>query len=333
MSRSERDDARHFGVGRVGHQQVDALAAEPREPSQVGEPPVEGQLIHLEVAGVQDYPGRGPDSDGKSVWDRVVNCKKFQFEWSERNVVTLLDLHRLRRQAVLGQLGSHQAQRQPRADQRDVAALAEQVRDRADVVLVGVREHERLDLIQPVLQVTEVGQDEVHARLVRLGKQDTAVDDQQPSVVLEDGHITADLTEPAERDDAQALRGQRRRGAEFRMGVAHWATPECGAPLWQFVAVTFIVSVEHIGMVHYVTGALLAPLVATPLSHGPSARYGSFTPPAIRSSRSWRRSASFAGRSGPRTPPPGRPSRSSAAFVMTAAWLRNSPTLTGSTSW
>ena len=52
------DDAGHLGVGRVGEQQVDALAAEPREPGQVGQPPVERQLVHLEVAGVQHDAGR-----------------------------------------------------------------------------------------------------------------------------------------------------------------------------------------------------------------------------------------------------------------------------------
>jgi hypothetical protein len=52
-------------------------------------------------------------------------------------------------------------------DQRDVRALPEQVRDGADVVLVGVREDERLDLVEPALEVAEVGQDQVHAGLVR----------------------------------------------------------------------------------------------------------------------------------------------------------------------
>ena len=40
----------------------------------------------------------------------------------------------------------HQGQGELRADQRDVAALAEQVRHRADVVLVAVGEHQRLDV-------------------------------------------------------------------------------------------------------------------------------------------------------------------------------------------
>ena len=57
----------------------------------------------------------------------------------------------------------------------------------------------------------EVGQDQVDAGLLGLGEQHAAVDDQQPAVELEHGHVAADLAEPAERDDPQAARGQRRR--------------------------------------------------------------------------------------------------------------------------
>ena len=43
----------HLGVGGVGEEEVDALLAEPREGAQVGDPAVERELVHLEVAGVQ----------------------------------------------------------------------------------------------------------------------------------------------------------------------------------------------------------------------------------------------------------------------------------------
>ena len=56
MSRSGVVKPGHLGVGRVGHEQVDALLAQPGEGAQVGEPAVERQLVHLEVAGVQEVP-------------------------------------------------------------------------------------------------------------------------------------------------------------------------------------------------------------------------------------------------------------------------------------
>ena len=264
--------AGHLGVGRVGHQQVDALGAEPGEAGQVGEPAVQRQLVHLEVAGVQHHAGRGPDGHRERVGDGVVDREELAVERAERAVAALDHLDRDRLEAVLGQLAPHQGQGQLGSGQRDVRALPEQVGHRADVVLVRVREDERLDLVQPPVQVAEVRQDEVHAGLVGVGEQHAAVHDEQPAAVLEDRHVPADLTEAAERDDAQAVGGELGGRGEVGVRVAH-----------------------------------------------------SLTPPAVRSSASWCLSASVAARSGSRTAPPGRPSRSSAALVITAPWLRNSP--------
>ena len=58
------------------------------------------------------------------------------------------------------------------------------------------------------LQVGEVGEDEVDSRVVVLGEEDAAVDDEQASLRLEDGHVAADLAEPAESDDPQAVVGE-----------------------------------------------------------------------------------------------------------------------------
>ena len=87
------------------------------------------------------------------------------------------------------------------------ASLAKQVRDAADVVLVPVGQHDRLDLVEAVPDPGEVRQDHVDAGLVLLGEQDPAVDDEQPAGVLEDGHVATDLAEPAQRDDPKAVPG------------------------------------------------------------------------------------------------------------------------------
>ena len=80
---------------------------------------------------------------------------------------------------MLLELGVDERQREPGADQRDVAALAQQVGHAADVVLVAVGEHDGDDVVQPVPDRGEVGEDHVDPRLVLLGEQDAAVDDQQ----------------------------------------------------------------------------------------------------------------------------------------------------------
>ena len=77
------------------------------------------------------------------------------------------------------------------------------------------------NLVQPVLEVAEVGQDQVHAGLVGIGEQHAAVHHEQAAAVLEDRHVPADLADPAQGDDAQAFRCQRGRQAEIRVRVAH----------------------------------------------------------------------------------------------------------------
>ena len=72
-----------LGVGRVGEEEVDALLPEPREGAQVGEPAVQRQLVHLEVAGVQQRAGRRADDDGERVGDGVVDRDELEVEDAE----------------------------------------------------------------------------------------------------------------------------------------------------------------------------------------------------------------------------------------------------------
>ena len=69
-----------LGVGGVGEEEVDALLAQPRERAQVGDPAVERQLVHLEVAGVQHQAGAGADRDRQGVGDRVVDRDELEVE-------------------------------------------------------------------------------------------------------------------------------------------------------------------------------------------------------------------------------------------------------------
>ena len=124
-------------------------------------------------------------------------------------------------QAVLPQLAVEKRQRQLRADQRDVAPLAQEVRRRPDVVLVTVGQHQGLDVVEAVPDGVEVRKDQVDPRVVVLGEEHATVHDQQPSGVLEDGHVAPDIPETAEGGDAQAPRFQWWRGGQVGVRVAH----------------------------------------------------------------------------------------------------------------
>ena len=174
----ERGEPGHVGVGRVDEEQVDALLAEPREGAQVGDAVVERQLVHLEVAGGEHDAGRGPDRDGERIGDRVVDRDELEVERADLLVLALLDGQRVRLDAVLLELRLDERERQAGADQGDVGLELQQVRDGADVVLVAVGEHDADDVVEAVLDRLEVGQDQVDARLVLLGEEHAAVDDE-----------------------------------------------------------------------------------------------------------------------------------------------------------
>ena len=161
--------------------------------------------------------------DRERVGDRVVHGDELALEPAERRGLPLAHLARDGLDAVLLELRLDERERQLGADERDVLAQAQQVRHGTDVVLVAVREDDRLDVVEPVLDVLEVGQDQVDAGLVVLGEQDAAVDDEQTAGVLEDGHVAADLSEPTQCDDAQGAGGQCRRQGELGVRVTHVA--------------------------------------------------------------------------------------------------------------
>ena len=108
---------------------------------------------------------------------------------------------------VLLDLVAQQAARQRRGVDGHARELGQHVRQAADVVLVGVGDEERLDLVAALLEVGDVGHDEVDAEHLLVGEHQPAVDDDDVVAVLEDVHVLADLADAAERDDAERLAG------------------------------------------------------------------------------------------------------------------------------
>ena len=94
------------------------------------------------------------------------------------------------------------------------ATQLEQERYRADVVLVRMGQHQCLHLVEAVLDVAQIGQDQVDAGLVVAREQHPAVDDQESAEMLENRHVAADFADAAQRGHPQTPRGQRPRRFE-----------------------------------------------------------------------------------------------------------------------
>ena len=91
------------------------------------------------------------------------------------------------------------------------AQLAQHERQRADVVFVTVRDHEAEEAVAELLQVRQIGNDQVDAEHVQLGEHQAAIDGDGGVAVLEHQAIQPDLTEPAERNDTQHAAAVERR--------------------------------------------------------------------------------------------------------------------------
>ena len=191
-------------VGRVRQQQQDTLGGVLGQTLQIGGSVVDRRLVELEVAAVDDRAERRADRQRHGVDDRVGHVDRFDRERSHLPRLARphhLELRRVE-QVVLAQLLGQQARRHRRGVHRH-RQVAQHVRQRADVIFVAVRDDEAEKAVAEPLQVGEIGNDQVDAEHVQLGKHQAAVDGDRRVAVLEHQAIETDLAEPAERDDTQ----------------------------------------------------------------------------------------------------------------------------------
>ena len=165
-------------------------------------------MVELEVAGVDDDADRRPEGDAHRVGDRVADPERDDPERPDLELVARLERdHRVVVELVLLDLVAEQAAGERRGVDRHARELRQHVRQRADVVLVGVGDDERLDVGLALLEVRDVGDDEVDPEHLLVGEHEPAVDDDDVVAVLEHVHVLADLADAAERDDSKGKVG------------------------------------------------------------------------------------------------------------------------------
>ena len=228
------DEAGHLGVRRVrrGAGRCRRSPRRAKAPRSV-RTPSSGSWSILKSPVCTSDAGRGVHRDGERVGDRVVHRHELAVERPGQVVA-----RRPRPRPASGSIRcsrslaatSARVNRDPTSGMSPAAAAgrgsAPMWSSCPCVRIDGV------DVVEPVLDDAEVGEDQVDAGLLGLGEQDAAVDDQQPAVELQHGHVAADLAEAAERHDAQAALGQGRRRleVEVRLGdlPAHRGAPLIG---------------------------------------------------------------------------------------------------------
>jgi hypothetical protein len=192
-------------VRRVREQEPYALVAELREALQVDGRLVERRAVDLEVGRVDDHADGRVEGHGERVGDRVVYVDEFGVERTDRNTVSRLhldDLDLVLAELRLAERVAKQAGGIARRVDGDVERL-EQQRQRADVVLVAVRDQHARDVGCALEDRREVGREVVDAERVVVREGHAAVIDENLAVELEEGAVHAHLPETAEGGVAQ----------------------------------------------------------------------------------------------------------------------------------
>src|SRR5450755_365270 len=213
---AERDADGGFGggeagllrVGGVGEEEADAHGlGQLTHAGEVGPTAVHRLQVQLEVAGVQDHALRGVEGDGAGVGHRVGGGDELDVARPDADPLPVLDGDEVGAVAQAGLLHPvpGQADRELRSVDRDLE-VAQQVGQSPGVVLVPVGQDDAVDLVGVVTQVGELGQDQVDARHVGVGKHDAAVEDDDAPVDLDTGAVAPDLPEPAQEDDPDRFR-------------------------------------------------------------------------------------------------------------------------------
>ena len=143
-----------LGARRVGQEADDALRAELGEDREVGQLAVDRGVVELEVAGVDDRSDRRAQGDAHRVGDRVADPERDDVERPDVDLVAGLEgEERVVVELVLLDLVAEEAAGQGAGVDRHARELGQHVRQRADVVLVGVGDQERPDLGAVLLEV------------------------------------------------------------------------------------------------------------------------------------------------------------------------------------
>ena len=160
------------------------------------------RVVDLKVAGMDDHAGWRSDRKRGRIRDAVVRADEFHLEIPRlHNVAVRHDMpFGTVRQAVLRQLFIDDRHREPRGVDRDVQ-LRQDVRQRADVVLMAVSNEKTADTFPVPDKIGHVRYDQVHPRHILRGKSQSAVHHDDAAGVFKRRDIHADLFQTAERDD------------------------------------------------------------------------------------------------------------------------------------
>ena len=199
--------ARQLRISRIRTKQQHALRPPFRQRRQVNGMPVHRSMVNLEIPRMNDAtPGR-VNANPHRIRDAVAHPKPGRPEALPK-LNRLLRLHHMdvRRRVPcpppLVQLDRNQPMRQPRRIHRNIQ-LRQHIRQRANMVLVAVRNQYPPHPLRPRRQIRNIRDNQVNARHILSRKLNAAVNNDNVVAALQRHHILADLAQTAQRQNPQ----------------------------------------------------------------------------------------------------------------------------------
>ena len=229
-------EAAAIDVRAVRKEREHTLRAELREAVQVEVLAIDRRLIDLEIARVHDRPGRARDRERHAARHAVRDPDELDDERPDGHLVPRPDRLEaiLRVDAVLHELWLDQRKGHRRAVDRTVEER-QHVGDAADVILVAVRQHERLHLVATCLEIGKVRDDQVHPQLIGLREHDAGIDEDGRFLPRDGHHVHAELAEAPERNDLERGRRHDRYGGLIHAEPSNGTSCRPRPPPWQVV--------------------------------------------------------------------------------------------------
>ena len=105
------------------------------------------------------------------------------------------------------ELGFNERNCQLGADDGDIGAQFQEVGNRADMILVAVGKNDGLNVLDSVLEVIDVREDEVNARLAFFGEEDPAINYYQLASIFEDVAVSPNFAKSSEWNNPNSIFG------------------------------------------------------------------------------------------------------------------------------
>ena len=199
-----RRRAGHFDVRAVGEQGQHSAVAPRRQRLEIRAVGGSGLRVQLEVAAREHDAGRRLDREREAVEHAVRDADRVHAEGADLHGLAGPERPQIRLDPALHEPTPREAEREPAAVDGHRRRL-ERVGERADVVLVPVREQDAAHPAAALGEVLEVGNDRVDPRHLRGGEEHPRVDQEQMVLPLQDQGVQSELAQAAEWDETNGL--------------------------------------------------------------------------------------------------------------------------------